>query len=561
MANIFAAVVRILLTLAILAGGVVPATAYAQDNTLTPTAANDYDDVDGPEGDENGDGIEDDDDPLMGFRVGPITEAGIYTDTETGAVYVVEDAQFEEGLYAIDLANNTRVDGPNTCSKKREDCIRGQRLKFAIPVDAQSIDMKLTIAMTGDDGNTYHPYSQQGFFGDTWTDWVEQAKGATKVVGTFTITQGQEIDWVHALIWEMDQGSGSFMPIFERVAVNTVTPAIDIEKATNGQDADTPTGPQITEGDAVTWTYVVQNTGEEDLSNVAVSDDKIGAITCPQTTLAVGESMTCEVNGTAVVGQYANLGTVTGVGIVTGQTVTDEDPSHYFGVELPVPGIQLKKYINDDDSEQAPGPQLTVGTQATVKFIATNTGETPLHSVVIEDNVFGTIPCPKDTLAVGESMECTIQIEVVEGQHANTGVVTGTSDRDDSVTDNDKGHYFGNRPSLTGSTSSVAIVANDGNTAVTDLNGTVTLECTVPAGTNLQPGESAQLECHLIGGTATGNTVVGTVDTSFEWVAANEVFQISEATGDQSVPDQTGTLNDANGTPVCQSIHLPLINK
>ncbi len=40
-----------------------------------------------------------------------------------------------------------------------------------------------------------------------------------------------------------------------------VVPGIDIEKATNGADADAPPGPFIPVGDAVNWTYVVTNTG------------------------------------------------------------------------------------------------------------------------------------------------------------------------------------------------------------------------------------------------------------------------------------------------------------
>ncbi|NLF03197.1 MAG: hypothetical protein GX601_19710, partial [Anaerolineales bacterium] len=106
-------------------------------------------------------------------------------------------------------------------------------------------------------------------------------------------------------------------------------PAIDIEKATNGEDADTPTGPYIPVGDPVIWTYVVTNTGNVPLSDVVVTDDQGVSVTCPKTTLAVGESMTCTGSGIAEAGQYANLGTVIGW---HGQTkVTDEDPSHYFG--------------------------------------------------------------------------------------------------------------------------------------------------------------------------------------------------------------------------------------
>ncbi len=84
-------------------------------------------------------------------------------------------------------------------------------------------------------------------------------------------------------------------------------------------------------GGAVTWTYVVTNTGSVPLSNVTVSDDKGVFVTCPKNTLAVGEVMTCTANGTAVAGQYANIGTVTGTP-PTGPNVTAADPSHYFGV-------------------------------------------------------------------------------------------------------------------------------------------------------------------------------------------------------------------------------------
>ena len=51
-------------------------------------------------------------------------------------------------------------------------------------------------------------------------------------------------------------------------------PAIDIEKATNNQDADIAgTGPVVEVGDTVTFTYVVTNTGDVPLQNVVVTDD------------------------------------------------------------------------------------------------------------------------------------------------------------------------------------------------------------------------------------------------------------------------------------------------
>ena len=108
-----------------------------------------------------------------------------------------------------------------------------------------------------------------------------------------------------------------------------VSPSIDIEKHTNGENADNPTGPSIVVGAPVLWEYIVTNTGDVDLTNVVVTDDILGPIgTIPS--LAAGETQTLTANGNAAAGQYANLGTATGTPPV-GPDVSDEDPSHYLG--------------------------------------------------------------------------------------------------------------------------------------------------------------------------------------------------------------------------------------
>jgi len=109
-------------------------------------------------------------------------------------------------------------------------------------------------------------------------------------------------------------------------------PAIDLEKATNGFDADLPgTGPTLLIGDAVTWTYVITNTGNVDLVNVVVSDDIEGPV-CTIDALAVDEIRTCELSGTADTTLYANTGSVVArpaYDPVDGPEVTDTDPSRY----------------------------------------------------------------------------------------------------------------------------------------------------------------------------------------------------------------------------------------
>jgi hypothetical protein len=110
--------------------------------------------------------------------------------------------------------------------------------------------------------------------------------------------------------------------------------SINVEKHTNGHDADTPPGPQIPVGNLVQWSYVVTNNGAIPLSTLKVTDSQGVAVSCPKTTLQPGESMNCFGSGVAQACQYSNVGTVTGK-TPGGQTVSDADPSHYFGNPCP----------------------------------------------------------------------------------------------------------------------------------------------------------------------------------------------------------------------------------
>ena len=134
-------------------------------------------------------------------------------------------------------------------------------------------------------------------------------------------------------------------------------PRITIVKKTNGTDNDAAPGPTVAVGSTVTWTYLVTNTGNVTLNPVTVTDDKVGAITCPATSLASGASMTCTKTGIAVAGQYTNIGTVTGKP-PTGSNVTASNPDNYFGS---APAITILKKTNGTNNDVAPGPTVSRG--------------------------------------------------------------------------------------------------------------------------------------------------------------------------------------------------------
>lgn len=186
--------------------------------------------------------------------------------------------------------------------------------------------------------------------------------------------------------------------------------AIQIEKHTNGEDADLPTGPSIKVGDPITWTFVVTNTGEVDLTDVTVTDDLLGDI-CTIGDLAAGASETCTKTGTAELGQYVNLGTVTGFYPESEQPVTDTDTSHYIGVEPIAPAIDVAKTVTP--------ATLTVGEATTVTWTITvkNPGPVPLHGVYLTDAAVPSCDMSIGDLAVGE----TAPLQTCSSTHTASG--------------------------------------------------------------------------------------------------------------------------------------------
>jgi hypothetical protein len=229
-------------------------------------------------------------------------------------------------------------------------------------------------------------------------------------------------------------------------------PSIQVEKLTNGKDADSrdesatsyptppndPTNPTAAPNSTVNWTYLVTNTGTETLNNVTVTDDAgtpantaddycfpqgacAAAISCPQSSLIPGATMTCTASALAqnlssptgglvpVVGKcggepniplYENYARATGTSQDTNTFVEDEDASHYCNPRRP--GILLEKLTNlcDADTRDESGTSLLVppnvcgttiptigaGQPVTWTYLVTNTGNTTLTNVVVTDD-------------------------------------------------------------------------------------------------------------------------------------------------------------------------------
>ena len=211
------------------------------------------------------------------------------------------------------------------------------------------------------------------------------------------------------------------------VQVPALVPAISINKLTNGGDSVT-----VLIGEQVIWSYQLINTGNSPLSNIAVTDNQGVVVTCPQTTLAPGQSITCDGAGVAQLGAYSNIGTVTATYLTT--TVTDSDASSYFGA---APSMTIDKRTNGSDN-----PRIAVGDTVTWTYLVTNTGNIAIDSLVVIDDQGVAVSCPTSTLAVGEATTCTGTGTAVAGPYENKGTARANF-QGTVVSAEDDSQYFG----------------------------------------------------------------------------------------------------------------------
>ncbi len=216
-------------------------------------------------------------------------------------------------------------------------------------------------------------------------------------------------------------------------------PQISIDKKTNGEDD----GGFIHVGETVTWTYTVTNVGNVPLSNVSVTDDKIGAVGTIAS-LGVGESTTFTKAAAAEAGAYTNIGTATGTYTDSAghtRADTESDSSKYFGSAPAVELTKTGKWVDGNDNGFA-----DVGEVINYTFAVKNTGNVVLYDLKLADLVGGVTVTggPLETLAVGATDTSTFtgsyiitSADLDAEKFVNTAEVKGHGPAADAVSDTD----------------------------------------------------------------------------------------------------------------------------
>jgi uncharacterized repeat protein (TIGR01451 family) len=198
-------------------------------------------------------------------------------------------------------------------------------------------------------------------------------------------------------------------------------------------------------GDTIAYTFDVTNTGDVPLAGIVVNDPLVGAVTCPDDTLAPGATQLCAADDVYTVtaadvtaGSVENSATASGV-TPDGEDITSSPSTTSTPTTAPAPGVSVVKSADIEDETYEPGQEVTY------HFAITNTGNVPLSGITVNDVEFsGTgdlsaITCPATTLAVGAQTICeatyTLTSDDVDaGEISNTATVTGTPAGGDPIT-------------------------------------------------------------------------------------------------------------------------------
>ncbi|MFL6036034.1 MAG: calcium-binding protein, partial [Gaiellaceae bacterium] len=194
-------------------------------------------------------------------------------------------------------------------------------------------------------------------------------------------------------------GSGDQL-IRIKKAINAVDPL----HPTPAEEADSPTGPVLAVGSAITWTYRVTTTSSTPLTITLITDDNGTPNNAADDLTPVYMSGDANLNGkldpgevwlyraigTAVLGRYTNIGAVKAV-TTTNTTVASSDTASYLGTT----GIRIKKAVNAvdpghptlaEDANVAPGPTYPNGTALIYTYLVYGDSALPLTNVVVRDD-------------------------------------------------------------------------------------------------------------------------------------------------------------------------------
>jgi uncharacterized repeat protein (TIGR01451 family)/LPXTG-motif cell wall-anchored protein len=178
-------------------------------------------------------------------------------------------------------------------------------------------------------------------------------------------------------------------------------------------------------GEVVNYQIVVRNTGNVTVTDISVDDPLTGPPACDGEDLAPGQFVTCTVSYTLTQADV-DAGSVRNSATASGSDPTGGDVSDEGSTVTELPGRSQLTLVKS----AVPG-KFELGSTINYQIVATNTGNTVLNDIAVDDPLTSDEACPKTTLQPGEQMVCTASYKVTEddlaaGKVVNTATASGT---------------------------------------------------------------------------------------------------------------------------------------
>ncbi|WP_418152373.1 hypothetical protein AB8615_10925 [Litorimonas sp. RW-G-Af-16] len=181
-------------------------------------------------------------------------------------------------------------------------------------------------------------------------------------------------------------------------------------------------------GDTLEYDYLVTNTGNVEITNIVVTDDKIASVSCPVTTLAPTEDTTCTASY-SVTQADLDLGSVTNNASVNGTpaggTLSPATAQEIVG-GTQAPALTLAKSALDSS-------YAAVGDQIEYSYLVTNSGNVTITDPITVDDDKITVPqlvvcpaLPSGGLPINGTLTCSATYMVTQAD-LDAGFVTNTA--------------------------------------------------------------------------------------------------------------------------------------
>jgi len=249
---------------------------------------------------------------------------------------------------------------------------------------------------------------------------------STTCTATYQVTQAdvnQGLAADSAIAQGRDANNNPVQSSPSRVVLHSPISALTVVKSTSATSVSAV-------GQQVPYSFVVTNTGNQPLTQVSVADTQVApasqanmsAVSCPQSTLAAGESITCTGTYTVTAADIAN-GSVNDFATASGRNPSNAlvtSPQSSATVTATTAALTLVKASSTNAYTQ-------IGQVVRYTFTVANTSSTVYNDIAIQDTQvapavqgnLSVISCDTTTLAPGDSAVCTASYSVTAADITN----------------------------------------------------------------------------------------------------------------------------------------------